>query len=227
MDFTDELRNQINANISEENLKAEIEKRVEILYDYYMVQAIHKITKEIKDQIRLEVGRMTSFNRKEINGRFQFKDSILIPYDDYDTEGKAIQEILKNRKIDVKNANINGVIIDIPYPTVQIEKSKYSLFDLSYNNKYTVSFCGHSKRFFEILEANLQKEGISMGKIYCTIDYYYSNAFSVYPGYHPSINSQTIEFFTYRLPTSSEWMIVQEKKHILPVRMHFDYSIKL
>ena len=217
MDFTDELRNQINANISEENLKAEIEKRVDIIYDYYMGKAILKITNEIKDRIRSQVSQMTSFNRKEINGTFHFKNSILIPYADYDTEGKAIQEILKNRKIAVKNANIDGVIIGIPFPTVQIEKSKCFLLDLSYNNKYTVSFCGRSKRFFEILEACLQKEGISMGKIYCTI------SSSCIPS-----DSTTIEFITYRSTTSTDWMNVKEKMDIIPVRsMHFDYSIKL
>ena len=224
MPFSDELRNQINAQINAQmaidDLKAEIEKRVEKIYDYYMAEAIQDITKKIKTEARNVASRMTSFDKKEINGTFDFSFSMnqVIPFKDYDTEGKAIQEILiKNKIKEVRNANTTGVIMNIPYPTIQLEKSRYSLLDLNYINKYEARFSGYSKRFFEILETRLQLDGISMGKIYCLLH-------NVLP-FHSSLN---IEFFTYHLPTSftCEEGSNKGKKHV-PSRMYFDYSIKL
>lgn len=224
MPFSDELRNQINAQINAQmatdDLKAEIEKRVEKIYDYYMAEAIQDITQKIKTEARNVASRMTSFDKKEINGTFDFSLSMnqVIPFKDYDTEGKAIQEILiKNKIKEVRNANTTGVIMNIPYPTIQLEKSRYSLLDLNYINKYEARFSGYSKRFFEILETRLQLDGISMGKIYCLLH-------TVFP-FHSALN---IEFFTYHLPTSFTCVEVsnKDKKHV-PINMYFDYSIKL
>ena len=220
MGFSDELRNTITGNqdndVAKRKMEEELNQRVDQLYYYYMSVLISQIVGKVKDDARVRASRISNTNIKEISGRIDIhRIPFIIPYFEDDKESMEIQRILRNKPLKLERANEKGIIIEMPYPTLKLEKTRYSLIELNYVNTYSARFVDDSEFFFEMLENMLKLNDITIKSINCPFTY------------HGSANIEELKYATYSLPIKFDW--IEYRSNMKPVfaGISFDYSIKL